>query len=157
MGARSRMCYVGWVVWVHGGSAVICYVQVNIVKTFYNPCSKSSKPGNNEFVHQVLLQTNASAADTSLKTEGLVCRYVCVCVQGGGSLNVIRIERYVLKPEPPKLYFVDQSRIAIESLKQLQRKICAYAMQKRNPPTNLTTQMETISSVVFEHFIQLYP
>jgi len=26
VGARSRMCCVGWVVWVHGGSAVISYV-----------------------------------------------------------------------------------------------------------------------------------
>jgi len=24
--ARSGMCCVGWVVWVHGGSAVVCYV-----------------------------------------------------------------------------------------------------------------------------------
>jgi len=26
VGTRYRMCYVGWVVWVHGGSAIICYV-----------------------------------------------------------------------------------------------------------------------------------
>jgi len=31
VGTRSCMCCVGWAVWVHGGSAVICYVQVNIV------------------------------------------------------------------------------------------------------------------------------
>ena len=24
--ARSGMCCVGWAVWVHGGSAVVCYV-----------------------------------------------------------------------------------------------------------------------------------
>jgi len=23
---RSRECYVGWAVWVHGGSAIVCYV-----------------------------------------------------------------------------------------------------------------------------------
>ena len=26
VGTRSRMCCVGWAVWVQGGSAVICYV-----------------------------------------------------------------------------------------------------------------------------------
>ena len=26
VGTRSRMCYVGWDVWVHRGSAIICYV-----------------------------------------------------------------------------------------------------------------------------------
>jgi hypothetical protein len=26
LGGRSRMCCVGWVVWVHGGCAVVCYV-----------------------------------------------------------------------------------------------------------------------------------
>jgi len=62
----------------------------------YNPCSKSLKPRNNEFVHQVLLQTNSSVADTYSKTEGSVCRW-----GGGDGLNVIRIERYVLKLEPP--------------------------------------------------------
>jgi len=25
-GTRSHMCYVGWAVWVHGSSAIICYV-----------------------------------------------------------------------------------------------------------------------------------
>jgi len=33
VGTRSRVCYVGWVVWVHGGVAVICYVYVNIVRS----------------------------------------------------------------------------------------------------------------------------
>jgi len=28
VGTISRMCYVGWAVWVHGGSAIICYVSV---------------------------------------------------------------------------------------------------------------------------------
>jgi len=26
VGTRSRMCYVGWAVWVRGVSAIICYV-----------------------------------------------------------------------------------------------------------------------------------
>jgi len=26
VGTRFGMCYVGWAVWVHGGSAIICYV-----------------------------------------------------------------------------------------------------------------------------------
>jgi len=29
VGARSRMCYGGWEVWVHGDSIIICYVYVN--------------------------------------------------------------------------------------------------------------------------------
>jgi len=28
VGTRPRMCYVGWAVWVHGVSAIICYVYV---------------------------------------------------------------------------------------------------------------------------------
>jgi len=28
VGTRSRMCYVGWVVWVHGGSAIVCYSRL---------------------------------------------------------------------------------------------------------------------------------
>jgi len=74
-------------------------------------------------------------ADTFSETKGSVCRWG----EGGGGLNVTRIERYILKLEFPQLYFVDQSRIAIGSLKQSQRKTCAYPMQKRNPRTNLTT------------------
>ena len=33
MGTRSRMCHRGWVVWVHGGTAVICYVYVIIFRS----------------------------------------------------------------------------------------------------------------------------
>jgi len=25
VGTRSRMCYIGWVVWVQGGSAIVCF------------------------------------------------------------------------------------------------------------------------------------
>jgi len=28
VGTRSRMCYVGWVVWVHGSTAIICYSRL---------------------------------------------------------------------------------------------------------------------------------
>ena len=33
VGTRSCMCCVGWVVWVHGGSAIICYVLGNMVRS----------------------------------------------------------------------------------------------------------------------------
>ena len=28
VGTRSHMCCAGWVVWAHGGSAIVCYVYV---------------------------------------------------------------------------------------------------------------------------------
>jgi len=33
VGTRSCMCHGGWEVWVHGVSTIICYVEVNIVRS----------------------------------------------------------------------------------------------------------------------------
>jgi len=40
---RSGMCYGGWEVWVHGVSAIICYVYVNIVRSMvsYYVCCRN--------------------------------------------------------------------------------------------------------------------
>ena len=58
LSTRSRMCYVVWAVWVHGGSAIICYVYVNIVRSTVPSCLFMNTSGMTNLMIIDIISTN---------------------------------------------------------------------------------------------------